>query len=673
MGNNRPRDKSGRFFKSKTTPQSTVVQKSSEMSGDKRPRGSEEGTESLKASGLAISPSRKKLLSEDTASWRSSPTFSTDFYPQYMRTHTASPTASFSEESSSQPTPNINQKKGATPEEGNQSERVSGEINQGLPPKEGSHGVHNWMNTPEEGNQSERVPGEVPKGGSHGEHNWMNSDPTIQLVSKAGHSSVKERSDNQSFEVIPKGSSNQDKIMILSNTQGKLINTADLEEVMARAMSKVMGQLETITSDVKQVPAIKAATAKLGREMIQVRQDCYGIKESVNDLRQKEEQQELKHEALVKEVRELKSKLEDSSKVNNPNQPNKDKDQDPKMEALRKDAAARKINLIIEGIPEPDGEDNSDQTTEQQVKTFFTTTLRLPSFELADAFRLGKPRKGPTRPRPIKVKFTSTKERDWVWRAKSVLAQNRDVQFSIKEDLPPQLRAQMSALIRVSQTARKYPESYYNVSIHDYKVHINGSSYSADQLESLPSNLRPSVTSTPGNIYVVIFYGRDSKFSNHYLCSFTWDNREFSSIEQYLAFRRACLAGRKDLANQAMRSRDPADSKRLMHTLKLSDSEPQWIDQRKDILFSGLIAKFSQNNVLRRYLRQSEKRQLGEASTDTTWGIGRSLTDKLALDPTKWIGENLLGKTLMEVREELAYWATQDSEEGDLQPSSKTT
>lgn len=331
------------------------------------------------------------------------------------------------------------------------------------------------------------------------------------------------------------------------------------------------------------------------------------------------------------------------------------------MDSLRREADARKPNLIIEGISEPEDELHSVEATEKQTKQFFTDILHLPKFEVASAFRLGKPRQGPHRPRPIKVKFLRPIEREWVWRAKSVLAKDNDRTFSIKEDLPPKLRANMSALIRVSQIARIYPEEFHNVMIQDFQIFINGSNYTADQLESLPSRLRPLVTSTPGNINLVVFYGRDSKFSNHYQCRFNWDNKEFASVEQYLAFRRAGLAGRKDLANQAMRSQDEADAKRLMHILKLSNTEPKWVEQRRDILLPGLIAKFSQNDYLLRYLLESEQRKLGEASTDTTWGIGLSLMDSYVLDSSKWVGENMLGTTLMDVRRELSSMVQQET------------
>lgn len=42
------------------------------------------------------------------------------------------------------------------------------------------------------------------------------------------------------------------------------------------------------------------------------------------------------------------------------------------------------------------------------------------------------------------------------------------------------------------------------------------------------------------------------------------------------------------------------------------------------------------------------------AVKDRIWGIGLSMKDSDRLDQTKWQGQNLLGFTLMRVRDELA-------------------
>lgn len=655
MDKGRVRDKNGRFRKVHQSSRSVQHTNSADMSADKRPHTSETVQDSSKISSPSTSPRRKKNLADDTASWRSSPNFSADFYPQYMRkTHSPAPQSS--------PLSGSN----------HSTDRVAGESSisspasrQGsaTPPQEESKGESNRELSSNTSIREYQSNSEDDRSAHNCSYRPVSHfDTMTQSTEEKDQINSNNNSSVQTFDQIPKAGTNQNNIRCLAHANGQFIHTADLEEVMSRAMSKVMVQLQTITSDLKQVPAIKATTAKLDKEMIKVRQDCYGIKESVKELRQKEEENSSKNEALARELNEIKSKLEDSTGqtgVNNQKQPSKAPQSE--LDSLKREATARQANLIIEGIPEPADEPDTDMTTEKQVISFFAETLSLPKFEIASAFRLGRPRSGSALPRPIKVKFLRPIEREWVWRAKAVLAKNRDTTFGIKEDLPPKLRTMMSALIRVSQTARRYPDMYHSVMIRDFQIFINGSAYAPNELESLPSNLRPSVTSTPGNIYVVVFYGRDSKFSNHYQCRFTWDNKEFSSVEQYLAFRRAGMAGRKDLSNQVMRTQDPADAKRIMNTLRQAKSEPTWVEQRKDILFSGLMAKYSQNEHLMNYLLKSEERKLGEASTDTTWGIGLSLTDHSVLNPTMWRGENLQGITLMEVRKELSAMAGEDT------------
>ena len=67
-----------------------------------------------------------------------------------------------------------------------------------------------------------------------------------------------------------------------------------------------------------------------------------------------------------------------------------------------------------------------------------------------------------------------------------------------------------------------------------------------------------------------------------------------------------------------------------------------------------LIAKFSQNSHLLEILLETGQKEIGEASKDPFWGIGRSLNDPSVLDKNSWTGENLLGNTLMYIREQLS-------------------
>ena len=72
------------------------------------------------------------------------------------------------------------------------------------------------------------------------------------------------------------------------------------------------------------------------------------------------------------------------------------------------------------------------------------------------------------------------------------------------------------------------------------------------------------------------------------------------------------------------------------------------------IVTAGSRAKFAQNATLRQALLDTVGTELVEASPfDRIWGIGLAATDARATDPSQWRGQNLLGKILTRVRDEL--------------------
>ena len=74
----------------------------------------------------------------------------------------------------------------------------------------------------------------------------------------------------------------------------------------------------------------------------------------------------------------------------------------------------------------------------------------------------------------------------------------------------------------------------------------------------------------------------------------------------------------------------------------------------KIVVYEGLIAKFSQNDELRKRLIDTGDSTLAECAVkDKIWGIGLSMTDPDRMDIAKWRGQNLLGYALMMVRSRL--------------------
>ncbi len=141
--------------------------------------------------------------------------------------------------------------------------------------------------------------------------------------------------------------------------------------------------------------------------------------------------------------------------------------------------------------------------------------------------------------------------------------------------------------------------------------------------------------------------------SNWYLSTFIIDDITFSSMEQYMMYKKAIQFNDIKIANEILGETDVAKIKSLGRMVSGYD-ETIWNGVRQIIVYQGLIAKFSQNNELREKLKSTGDLTIVECSVkDLIWGIGLSMTDTNRFDKSKWRGQNLLGYTLMLVREQL--------------------
>ena len=83
-------------------------------------------------------------------------------------------------------------------------------------------------------------------------------------------------------------------------------------------------------------------------------------------------------------------------------------------------------------------------------------------------------------------------------------------------------------------------------------------------------------------------------------------------------------------------------------------NENRWNGIRQIVVYEGLLAKFSQNLNLKDLLKATGDNLLAECAVkDKIWGVGLSMSDPDRLDITKWKGQNLLGYSLMMVREKI--------------------
>lgn len=113
------------------------------------------------------------------------------------------------------------------------------------------------------------------------------------------------------------------------------------------------------------------------------------------------------------------------------------------------------------------------------------------------------------------------------------------------------------------------------------------------------------------------------------------------------------LFGDVSVAARVLAAASPAEAKALGRLVAGYD-DAAWVASRLSIVVEGNLAKFGQDDALRSYLVSTGSRVLVEASPqDRVWGIGLTATDPRASDPASWLGLNLLGEALMEVRSRL--------------------
>jgi ribA/ribD-fused uncharacterized protein len=134
---------------------------------------------------------------------------------------------------------------------------------------------------------------------------------------------------------------------------------------------------------------------------------------------------------------------------------------------------------------------------------------------------------------------------------------------------------------------------------------------------------------------------------------FVVDGVTYATAEHWMMAAKARLFGDAATLEKVLQAQAPAAAKALGRTVR-GYSEERWAAERYEIVVAGNVAKFTQNDGLRRFLISTGSRVLVEASPlDRVWGIGLAGDDDRASAPSQWRGSNLLGFALMEVRDRL--------------------
>ena len=134
---------------------------------------------------------------------------------------------------------------------------------------------------------------------------------------------------------------------------------------------------------------------------------------------------------------------------------------------------------------------------------------------------------------------------------------------------------------------------------------------------------------------------------------FEENGKGFITAEHYMMYHKALTFSDNEIANKILETLHPRDVKALGRLVKNYDDK-SWSKVRFDIVTQGNILKFSQNQDLMDDLIKYQDLIFVEASPDDKiWGIGLHYDDDRVLNENLWQGQNLLGKAINKVIEEL--------------------
>lgn len=155
---------------------------------------------------------------------------------------------------------------------------------------------------------------------------------------------------------------------------------------------------------------------------------------------------------------------------------------------------------------------------------------------------------------------------------------------------------------------------------------------------------------------IICFHNPDEDngyMSNWYPSPFAMGNVAFSSMEQFMMYRKALCFHDESAAAQILATNEASQIKALGRLVS-GYNESLWNGIRQIVVYEGLLAKFAQSDGLKEQLKTTGNAVLAECAVqDKIWGIGLSMKDPDRFDRSKWKGQNLLGYTLMMVREQL--------------------
>ena len=156
----------------------------------------------------------------------------------------------------------------------------------------------------------------------------------------------------------------------------------------------------------------------------------------------------------------------------------------------------------------------------------------------------------------------------------------------------------------------------------------------------------------------VLFHGADESkgeyrnFSNMSGHRIDVDGTQFPTVEHYFQAMKAKEFKDDEIYEKIVKAKSAKAVKALGKKVKGFITEI-WESKRDEVMRTGIKAKFVQHPELRKQLQETDQKMIGEADArNTYWGIGTSMASEKSKHPSKWRGQNKIGRILMDLRKQ---------------------
>ena len=313
-------------------------------------------------------------------------------------------------------------------------------------------------------------------------------------------------------------------------------------------------------------------------------------------------------------------------------------------EISRIDAKSRRHNLIIYGIPEEDG-----IQPREQIKELFDE-LGLPfGMGHTDAiYRIGPKKKGKHKlQRPIYFELIRKADKGEVLkRVSSLKNKPKWKRVSIGDDLTPELNRNRQDLRDLCALARR---EKIDARLSGNMLIIDNKRFLHKDINNLPHRLKLKDAKQVRCKEGIAFQGPATYLSNLHRVPLVYEDLDFSSVEQAFVYMKALICGALAILSSVRSIEDPFRIKSLSRKIVATK---EWEEQRDQILYEIIKAKFKQNQSLADALIATQDLILFEATRDSYFGCGLPLSQSHLINK-KTPGKNICGEILMQVREEL--------------------